>query len=253
MQFDTSTINKELLEELPVYQEPMSYTIDDGFGSGCAGDPPGYPSYFLQHIYNRFGNIPRKGAYMLLFGHVVHTIEEPYESLRSLLHRLWVPLPYEHERVKLWIADTYRHMHSCYKHPDYVDANGDLKILTGPSSYSREFRSRTFVDDIRFSKAWRTKAKAEVDAYNAELQAIWAKIAIPENHAAYRAVKEFYPEHEPDLAQIEKPTETISTWWEVYGHRPTPENCPGNSLWGGWRTKHPVNGSWCQVCGWKAE
>jgi len=40
----------------------------------------------------------------------------------------------------------------------------------------------------------------------------------------------------------------VAHWWETMEERPLPEACPGES----WR-RHPVNGTWCQVCGWAEE
>ena len=40
----------------------------------------------------------------------------------------------------------------------------------------------------------------------------------------------------------------VSHWWETMEERPSPENCPGESF-----ARHPVNVTWCQVCGWIEE
>jgi len=142
-------------------------------------------------------------------------------------------------------------MHNCYYHPDYTEY-GKPAILTGPSRYSKNFGLKTFTDDPRFSEEWRTKAMAEVEVHNAEVYKLWAKVAQPENHAAYQFIKKYYDQHEPDLELIANPPEIDGNWWETYDHRPTPEECPGTARWGRPVNPHPVNGSWCQVCGWRA-
>lgn len=73
-----------------------------------------------------------------------------------------------------------------------------------------------------------------------------------EHHLAYLAVKIYYPEAEPRLDLIEKPPiygkGGGGHWWERHETPPKPEECKGEP----W-AKHPVNGTWCQVCGWVAE
>lgn len=253
---DYSTINMNELAKYPMYTKPPSYEISRSLGSACFLDAPGYPSYLTQDVYTSHGNSPAKGAVKLLMGRVIMRAEESYDCIYAKLRKLWNPLPYEHERVQCWIIAVYRHMRGCYSHPDYMDSNGHMKTLTGPSCYSQEFRTKSFTDDPRFSEEWRTQAKAEVEAYNAELQATWAKIAVPENHSAYLYVKKFYPEHEPNLEYIESlPKEPMGNWWELYACRPTPNDCPGETAsWGNThQARHPVNGSWCQVCGWSIQ
>jgi len=74
----------------------------------------------------------------------------------------------------------------------------------------------------------------------------------PEHHLAYLLVKKCYPEAKPRLDLIKNPPTWgkggVGSWWERLEEKPTPENCPGDST-----GKHPVNGSWCQVCGWIQE
>ena len=48
-QLDMSTIDQQRLEELPLYKPPPSYRLGS-MGNGCAGDPPGYPSYFTRCV-----------------------------------------------------------------------------------------------------------------------------------------------------------------------------------------------------------
>ncbi len=66
----------------------------------------------------------------------------------------------------------------------------------------------------------------------------------PNEHGAVKYIREFYPEYEPDIELARRPP-LFLTWWETMAERPTPDTCPGES----WAA-HPVNGAWCQVCGW---
>lgn len=249
MNIDLSTINLNELHKLPVYVKPPSYDIDRSMGSCCAGDPPGYPSYFLQHVYTKHGNSPVKGATMLIQGRIVETADQSYEKLVPKLRKLWNPLPYNHPRVRAWIVERYRHLKNCYMHLDYVNKSGEMETLT---MYSEHFRMKTFHDDPRFSDEWRVKAQAEVEAWNTEMRSKWEAIAKPGNHMAYLIIRSFYPEHEPDVELIENAPEcSEGDWWEVYDHKPSPEECPGTARWGRSGRPHPVNNSWCQMCGWR--
>jgi len=72
----------------------------------------------------------------------------------------------------------------------------------------------------------------------------------PSHHLAYLLVKKYYAQAEPRTDLIENPPSWgkgggIGTWWEKLEEKPTPETCPSDSI-----GKHPVNGTWCQACGW---
>jgi len=249
---DTSTIDRDVLNRLPLYQPRPTWRVDRHQGAACAGDAPGFPSYFIQHVYTQYGNSPRtngKAPQAVILGHVIETESTPYEKVRELLFKLWKPLPYEHPRVRAWVENTYRHMKGGYYSPDILE-NGKPKMLFGPKYGFGEFQLKSFKDDERFSDEWREKEKAVIDQYNKEIMERWAKIEIPENYAATQYVKSFYPEHEYDADLVKNPPTTVSNWWERLPEQPTAENCPGDrSL--GW--KHPANNTWCQCCGLKTE
>ena len=255
LEMDKSTIDRNALSKLRVYVKPESYTIDKSFGSACHGSPPGFPSYLIQHVYTKYGNSPSKGATELIMGRVLMTADEDYRKREAKLMKLWNPLPYNHPRVRAWIVEKYRHLKHCYMHPSYVDKQGVMEIVTGPSIWSSQFRLKSFHDDPRFSDEWREKAKEEVNTYNLELYQKWAEVGKPEYHAAYVMVKQYYPEHVPDLELIEScPEVSEGDWWEVLDHKPSPEECPGTLRWGRSGRPHPSNGStWCQMCGWRQE
>jgi hypothetical protein len=100
------TINKNVLEALPVWQRPTAYSLSS-MGLCCWMDPPGYPSYYVQNVYNRHGNTPHVGATEVLFGRVLakadkHGNTSRREQVESLIRSLWSPLPVDNSRVKDW-------------------------------------------------------------------------------------------------------------------------------------------------------
>lgn len=248
IEYDLSTINVDKLKQLPTYVMPPSYHLQDDPGNCCFLDPPGYPTYFTQSIYTKFGNEPSRGATKVLQGRVIEKRKDwdgtnSWNNVQSkrnaLLKNLWSPLPIDHPRTKAWIQAVYSHMRNCY-HDEGSEKSDKTLIFPVPS-----YKLRSFVDDERFSEEWRLKEGAAVDQANSEIIANAMKVATPENHNAVRCIRRFYPEHQPDMELIKDPTTHTANWWERYSECPTPENCPG-----GLGRKHPLNGSWCQVCGW---
>ena len=252
MNFDTSTINLDLLNKLPLAKLPPSYRLQDGCGNGCYGDPPGYPTYFTRCVYTSHGNSPsRKGqATLMLLGHIVARNYDTREATDAKLHSLWLPLTLGHPRTVAWIRHNYRHFANCYSIPTVLEYGRPKTLIQ-----SIDYAHREFKDDPRFSDEWRVKEQAAIEAYNREQDVAWAKIAVPENHCAVRYIRKFYPGYMPDVALIENPPEgNEGNWWETYATCPKPEECPGSTeRWGRMsKHKHPMNGTWCQVCGWHA-
>jgi hypothetical protein len=251
------TINMEELGKFPLYNYPPTYRVSDSMGNGCYGDPPGYPTYFTKSIYTQHGNTPGKEgqASTLLLGRVVQRNWEGHDAVvHPRLHKLWKPLPYDHPRTRAWIESTYQHMAGCYQHENFME-NGRMKTLCGYPDFG-EFAHKQFHDDPRLSDEWRATARAEVDSYNAAMEVLWTRYAVPENHRAYQFVHKFYPEHVPDLELIANPPKSAGHWWQWLERKPEPEECPGEIGWGRGGIisgKHPVNGSRCQVCGWHEE
>lgn len=246
MQPDFSTINEDALKLLPVYQKPPTYRIDRCAGSGCFGDPPGYPSYFIQSVYTSSGNSPRSGStHQTLFGHALpHDWNWKDDKREALLKKLWKPLSINHPRTVAWMKATYKYHQHCYQ-KDPAAEKWDTIIYPVP-----DYKLRTFVDDKRFSEEWRTNELRTVEITNREIIDATRKIATPENHEAVILIRRYYPEHEPNLEWIENPPESPGNWWETLPRQPTPEECPGEWAWNGsYNNKHPVNGKWCQVCG----
>ncbi len=245
---DYSTINLEKWQKLPEYHKPPTYEISYSFGSACSGDPPGFPSYFVQHVYTQYGNGPRQGATMLLFGRILERANREYDERRAHLRRLYVPLPYDHPRTRAWIAYEYQHGANCYFHPTEQEY-GRRKVVIR----DLDFEHTEFTDDARFSDTWREAERARLAAYNAEMDRLWFEIALPQNYMPVVRVREWYPEHP---AVIEWPDAPSGNWYEIMAERPTPENCPGEARRHCFPTtnnEHSVNGTWCQVCGWNKE
>lgn len=252
---DLSTIDLEKLHRLPIWESPGGkWSVSQSPGMGCYGDPPGYPSYFLRAVYFGGNTSHRKdapdvviadetGAYRIV--RRVDTTELWDERLRSL----WIPLPMEHERTQLWIRATYRHLKHCYRDDGHaVTERNDNGLLIYPLPY---YRLRTFEDDPRFSDAWRNAERQAVEAHNADVTARAAQVAIPDNHAAVRVIRKFYPEHAPDLSLIADPgMELEGDWWETEAQRPSIDECrPRNGRNFG-ADDHATQ--WCQWCGRKA-
>jgi hypothetical protein len=271
IQPDRSTLDAEYIKaHWKPYRPGPTRHIDQHEGSGCIGDAPGFPSYFIRHAYTDHGNTPPEirragfsGAVIVIDGQAYHVPEAPdpvpysnraWNAARdAVLARAWKPLPLEHPRVKAWFADQARHLRHCYvdetgksKAHDRTDSGSDIVIYPVPN-----YELHHFVDDPRFSQDWRDKERAAVDAWNADLAQRRAGVATYENHAAIRSLKQFYPGAEitEEIKRtLANPPGITANWWERLPERPTPENCPGNDGLG----PHPVNGAWCQCCGWSA-
>lgn len=255
MMIDYSTLNERVIKTLTPYVKPDSYTISSHMGSACAGDPPGYPSYFVRSVYTRFGNSPSKGTsevieykgklYALPDYWVGSKSWDDYKAKQDRLYkRLYKPLPEDHPRVIAWINATYTHLKNCYYDASAEKREDQLLIYPVPSYKLRSPR----VDFKRWSVEYIMEHCKEIAAYNQMVIDHAREVATQDNHKAVIAVREFYPDHMPTNHLKYNPTR-MGSWWERESEQPTPETCKGNDYLG----KHPCNGSWCQVCGWKGE
>ena len=253
---DFSTLNQTALAQLPIAVIAPGNRLDANMGSGGFLDAQGYPSFFLQAVYTGRGNTPARGPATVIQGRVIEDGKDAYVEggLRKKLHALWSPLPFDHPRVEAWQRHAYTHMRHCYvddagiaEKPEY----GRPATIIFPVPY---YKLASFHDDPRFSEEWRTQEKAAVETRNAELHRLYAQVAIPENHAAFRMVRKFYPEAPPRLDLISDPGHAGGNWYETEATQPTPETCNPRlpASWGK-GSQHPVNGTWCQWCGWHAE
>lgn len=97
------------------------------------------------------------------------------------LTALWVPLPMDHLRVRLWIRSMYAYFHGCLQVTE-----GD-KITKTPLSWPDSRPPEWYVE------------------HN-----------VPANSRAYWYIKEFYSEHEPHLEYIAAtPKGNTPCWWET--------------------------------------
>lgn len=251
MDYDTSTINFNKLRTLPVFKCPPTYHLQSNPGNGCYLDPPGYPTYFTRTVFTRFGNTPGRGPETILFWRVVadnrdwkkgDTWDSVYERRKNLMRALYLPLPVNHPRVIAWIKHLFEYFRNCYQHPTETE-NGQPKTVIFPTP---AYRLKSFIDDRRFSDEWRAAEKEKIRIENAEIIQADEQIAVPKNHKGVIHVRRIYPDWEPSPTLFTPTWDREGNWYERFSRRPEPHECPGEPGIG----PHPVNGSWCQVCGW---
>lgn len=223
-------------------------------GQGCFMCPPSHPDHF-QHLEYRDG-----GSGSVSLSSVIededgyyseHLEEHLLENIKRILADWEAKKPaIDNPRTLAWMAHVYAHLKHCYK---------DDKAEAEPFEYGRpatlifpvpSYKLRHFHDDKRFSQEWRTQEIEQVNRANEEIHAKYAKVCTPDNHAAVRFIREYYPEHTPRLDWIAQAPKNPGTWYETLDAPPKPEDCPGDVKI---RMKHPVNGSWCQFCGYEEE
>lgn len=270
---DWSTINLDELLKLPVYDwEGKGYHLQEDSGNGCAGDPPGFPTYFTQSVYTTSGDSPSRGySLVIVYRGSAYGIEpanwergDTWETVsakrEALMRRLWKPLPLSHPRTQAWIRDTFAHHKHCYQVPalraqgkNWHDAMliwpggclgntpfGELKKLSWEVEYAQKHR-----DFDRWTDSHKAAFVAEIEQNNAHVKAACEVVAIPENHDGTIIVRRYYPEFQPTAELIAAEYHRPGNWWETLATNPGPDRCPGQ-----YGHAHPVNGSWCQFCGW---
>ena len=261
-QNDYSTINLDVLRKLRVHKCPPTYEYSHHKGAACAGDPPGYPTYFTQAVYTQYGNSPKGGSPSTVLAipgeepRVVDsnvwqandTWDKQIARKNALMKRLWNKLPLDHPRVQLWIKSTYRHHNHCFM-DDSIEGSYSDKMFIWPVP---DYKLESFTADKRFSGEWQNLEKARVEQANKKIKDRYRPLAIPENSSAYRIIAKYYPEfkaenHQDLINEAESVKECVPTWWERLAECPSLSECPG------YTKSHPVNSTWCQVCGWKAE
>lgn len=268
----SGTINLDALRKLPQYVLPATRTLQADSGNGCAGDPPGYPTYFTRSVYTKLGDEPTTGPTQVITCDGVHYVTAHVDDYRgdktweqtearrdALMRRLWQPLPADHPRVVAWIESLFAHHRHHYLHPTEVEHGRPKSYFwtgTAPSGgayYKPHEKPKTAP---HATEAWHAAeaerialVNAAIDAENTQTAAQYRAIAIPENHAAVHYVRRYYPE-----LSVEALTPYITTvprspgnWWETLPECPSPDACPGQ-----YSKAHPVNGNWCQFCGWRA-
>jgi hypothetical protein len=140
------TINMKALKRLPLYKLPPTYQLQQDSGNACAGDPPGFPTYFTRGVYTQYGSSPRRGPRYVI---AMHIVDAGYGAERdALMRRLWLPLPLEHPRTQAWIADRFKHLSRCFFDPKLSGREQWDKVVIYPVP---DYKLQSFVDDPRFS------------------------------------------------------------------------------------------------------
>lgn len=204
------------------YTLPPSYHLG-GPGCGCFLEPPGHPTYFVRPVYTKYGNHPAKGPGYYIDGKGTNSWDEVARLYGS---EKYPKLPLDHPRTRLWIKCLYGHMQHCYR-PSWA-----------PQEYGKPGTIIYPVQD------WDEKSAAAVKANG---------VPKVEDHAAVLEIRKFYPEYQPEQDLIDQPPVSgcgsEGSWWETESERPTPETCKPRYE-GGSMSRHPINGTWCQWCGW---
>lgn len=266
---DYSTINLDELRKLPRYTLPPTYHVDKSMGMGCAGDPPGYPTHFLQAVWTQHGNSPRRGPEAVIkyqgVLYVVYSSKDwdtakNWDAVRALrdrrLRRLWAPLPESHERTQIWIEHTYAHLGNCYTDPAGKFRMGkyssDHMAIWPVDKFWYPVDPRKVKGHLYGEIAW-ADLNPEVQAaklrlYRAELKALlrgaWEIAKDKNNHRAVIAIRRYYPEHAIREEYIAHRPEVFQTEWiDVYNRQPAPWECPGHL-----GTRHGEFDN-CRMCG----
>jgi hypothetical protein len=232
---DYSTIDVERLRTLPTLLSLIHYSVQvSGHpGAACAGDAPGFPSYFLRSVYGAGQSGPEyviTDPYNTNTHYVVDSLMD-HDAQNRRLKELWKPLHIGHERVRLWMQQQYIHFQRCYRDHDKPEYGRPGTLIWPITSFdlisvanvSEDVRERD--KDYDPSKTveqiiwWRQAAvKRQHDAYIESKR----HLAVPDNHLAVLSIREFYPEHMPILEWIKKPPmdgyEANNRWWEAYAH-----------------------------------
>jgi hypothetical protein len=271
---DWSTINLAQLRRLPVYTLPPTYQLQRDCGNGCAGDPPGFPTYFTRAVYTQHGNHPPRGYSYVITGPETGGCRgiDParwsgnYEDHRAkhdaLMLRLWNKLPLDHPRTVAWIHSTFSHHRHCYHVPgkEALSFHDDDRMLIWPGGTLGktpfgELKSEKF--DVEWAQKheafdkWTPEAQQQfrelIRTNNARITRECEAVAKPENATATGIIRRYYPEFQPTAELFSDELKSPSNWWETLAECPAPENCPGQ-----YSMAHPTGTTWCQFCGWRA-
>lgn len=285
---DWTTINLKVLHTLPAYKLPPTYFLQRSPGNCCAGDPPGYPTYFTRSIWTQSGNSPpwnrcpqqvisRAGRLYVTRGPWgkrydragkrwvgsvnLRSWDDQQDCYDRLMRRLWRPLPLEHPRTQAWIAAQLRHFRNCYHDPRFAEHSigathiGPFKIedlIVIARGIGLEVPAVLLHCEQGNAGdvlvSLSGLSKVDIDAYAAFLADIYDRL-----FKGNRAIRRFYPEFKTEdytggPGLLERHS---GNWWETEAEQPTPETC--KPRYGGGRGGHPVNSSWCQWCGWRKE
>lgn len=249
---DTSTFD---VKGLRVYSKPQSYEISRSMGMGCFLDAPGYPSHFLQSVYTRHGNTPRKGAEAVIKkGSLYFTVysSDDWNGAKSWddvqakrdarLRKMWRPLPIDSERVQVWIMHVMAHFAHCYNDPSKPTGDKDRTVIWPMPKYQYPPDPRNIKNFGSFSApvTWdeltpetqRKLLSARRGIIKARLQHAWNVAKYVDHHAAFQWIRKFYPDFQLaalDLLWIDEPPKvTQEDWIDIYATQPLPDQCPGH-------------------------
>lgn len=211
MSFDYTTIDLAKLRKLPMYRVPNGNNLSEHYGSACFMDPPGYPSYFIQNVYNSRGDTPRNGP--------DRVIVDPEDEYRTYvvdnidLRALWVPLPYEapvsafsgegsNARLYAWIREAYWYFKGGYENPLSDQPKNVQNLEYWPPNKG----------DLKHKFGLETDAEQTLF-----IRKNWPAWATPENYRPVTFIREFYPQHQPINFwmwphSVSERTET--DWWQ---------------------------------------
>lgn len=269
---DWSTINIEQLYKLPVYTLPPTYRLSDGVGSGCFMDPPGFPTYFLKHVYDRHGNQPdgtpdnviKFGDRLFVVANdtdweIDHTWETVNAVRAARLKDLWRPLNIDHARTWAWMSEVKGYFKNCFVDPRKPKCNHAGELQIGLSSNFLETMGVHFGLEVPVSVLeHRVPEPGEVPTHSTYVMSIRRR-----TERAYLYIQEWYPEFSfGDYLQIRVGYGKggPGNWWETFDSAArTADEC-NTQLHERYGTNgyphawiHPVNKTWCQQCGWHGE
>ncbi len=217
-------------------------------GSGCFLDAPGFPSYFIKHVYNSRGDSPSRGPDSVLWckGKPYELPDYDSDDRDAVYRSLYSPLPIDHPRVKLWILAVARHLHHCYRdveRPEYGRPGTLIYPVPG-------YKLKTARIDPNWTEEYKATVQAEVDAFNKMETDRATAIATADNHNGVRTIREIYPDFQPPAWFFDPPKDMgySPEWWECEDKPPDPGKCTGNPRRGNdpaWRHRDDN----CQYCG----
>lgn len=185
-----------------------------GRGMGCSMDAPGFPTYTHEvSSFYKYGNGHRSKPENDSGASITYALteesgfsDEVKRQCQALVDTWRANRPsLDSERVALWKVALFQHFKRCYWHPTEPGEYGrGHKLVIWPVP---EYSLPKFRDDARFSDEWRTREKAAIDQKRAEIIEEARAVAVIDNHAAVRAIREFYPEYDPtpDMEAITNP------------------------------------------------
>lgn len=274
------TVNTAELAQLDRWKCPPHLHLSSHAGSGCAFDPPGYPTYFLRQVYTEEGNNPTSGPQQVIAHPVlglrvvldswrgVTTWEQSYSNSCRLMLRLWARLPLGHVRTRGWLRMVFVHWKHCYREPKHQRGFGvwpepewSKTLLIWPGGtfgHTPYGEIRKVGLEIELAQKYgkydsfeeKAKAKfvADIQEENARVTRVCEAVATLDNRSAVTYVRQWYPEFTPEPWLLAEDLRHGGQWWERRSKPPPHNNCPGFG-----DSRHPANTTWCQVCGWQAD